>query len=85
MDNQGAAALKPEQVLSKAAEEARSPGSSTVLVAHFDGQVYSFSQHYPVFINDKCIMPVELIHVTGSSSIKYWRLWIFGDKKWRTI
>ncbi|KAL5223496.1 hypothetical protein ABZP36_010135 [Zizania latifolia] len=38
MENQGAADLKPEQVLSKAADEARSPGSSTVLVAHFDGQ-----------------------------------------------
>ncbi|GJN20439.1 hypothetical protein PR202_gb07817 [Eleusine coracana subsp. coracana] len=42
MENQGAADLKPEQVLSKAAEEAHSPGSSTVLVAHFDGQVCSF-------------------------------------------
>ncbi|KQJ96601.1 probable protein phosphatase 2C 71 isoform X2 [Brachypodium distachyon] len=37
-ENEGDAELKPEQVLSKAADEARSPGSSTVLVAHFDGQ-----------------------------------------------
>ncbi|KAK3157430.1 hypothetical protein QOZ80_2AG0122120 [Eleusine coracana subsp. coracana] len=43
MENQGAADLKPEQVLSKAAEEAHSPGSSTVLVAHFDGQVLQAS------------------------------------------
>ncbi|KAG8091418.1 hypothetical protein GUJ93_ZPchr0012g19432 [Zizania palustris] len=46
MENQGAADLKPEQVLSKAADEARSPGSSTVLVAHFDGQVCSFDQDH---------------------------------------
>jgi hypothetical protein len=31
--------LTPNEVLVKAAAEARSPGSSTVLVAHFDGQV----------------------------------------------
>ncbi|TVU30828.1 hypothetical protein EJB05_22472, partial [Eragrostis curvula] len=43
MENQGAADLRPEQVLSKAADEARSPGSSTVLVAHFDGQVLQAS------------------------------------------
>ncbi|XP_044982082.1 probable protein phosphatase 2C 71 [Hordeum vulgare subsp. vulgare] len=35
----GGCELAPEQVLSKAAAEARSPGSSTVLVAHFDGQL----------------------------------------------
>ncbi|XP_062205108.1 probable protein phosphatase 2C 71 [Phragmites australis] len=40
---QGAADLRPEQVLSKAAEEAHSPGSSTVLIAHFDGQVLQAS------------------------------------------
>ncbi|XP_047045561.1 probable protein phosphatase 2C 71 [Lolium rigidum] len=38
MDNEGEAELTPEQVLSKAANEASSPGSSTVLIAHFDGQ-----------------------------------------------
>ncbi|KAM0863247.1 hypothetical protein ACQ4PT_044729 [Festuca glaucescens] len=37
-DNEGEAELTPEQVLSKAANEASSPGSSTVLIAHFDGQ-----------------------------------------------
>jgi hypothetical protein len=42
MDNEGEAELTPEQVLSKAANEASSPGSSTVLIAHFDGQVCYF-------------------------------------------
>nr|CAB3499813.1 unnamed protein product [Digitaria exilis] len=42
-ENQEASALRPEQILSKAADEARSPGSSTVLVAHFDGQVLQAS------------------------------------------
>ncbi|KAG0549698.1 hypothetical protein BDA96_01G277300 [Sorghum bicolor] len=35
--------LRPEKILSKAADEACSPGSSTVLVAHFDGQVLQAS------------------------------------------
>uniref|UniRef100_J3LKW0 Protein phosphatase n=1 Tax=Oryza brachyantha TaxID=4533 RepID=J3LKW0_ORYBR len=39
MESQGAPGMRPEDVLAKAADEARSPGSSTVLVAHFDGQV----------------------------------------------
>ncbi|OEL14789.1 putative protein phosphatase 2C 71 [Dichanthelium oligosanthes] len=42
-ENQGASDLRPEQILSKAADGARSPGSSTVLVAHFDGQVLQAS------------------------------------------
>ncbi|CAL4916382.1 unnamed protein product [Urochloa decumbens] len=42
-ENQGASDLRPEQILSKAADEARSPGSSTVLVARFDGQVLQAS------------------------------------------
>ncbi|RLN07133.1 putative protein phosphatase 2C 71 [Panicum miliaceum] len=42
-ENQGASDLRPEQILSKAADEACSPGSSTVLVAHFDGQVLQAS------------------------------------------
>ena len=42
MGSQGAPGMRPEEVLSKAADEARSPGSSTVLVAHFDGQVHFF-------------------------------------------
>ncbi|RCV43122.1 hypothetical protein SETIT_9G269900v2 [Setaria italica] len=42
-ENQGALDLGPEQILSKAADEAHSPGSSTVLVAHFDGQVLQAS------------------------------------------
>ncbi|KAJ1298411.1 hypothetical protein BS78_01G451000 [Paspalum vaginatum] len=36
---QGAPGMSTEEVLAKAADESRSPGSSTVLVAHFDGQV----------------------------------------------
>uniref|UniRef100_A0A0D9Z3A8 Protein phosphatase n=1 Tax=Oryza glumipatula TaxID=40148 RepID=A0A0D9Z3A8_9ORYZ len=39
MESQGAPEMRTEEVLAKAADEARSPGSSTVLVAHFDGQV----------------------------------------------
>ncbi|KAJ3673760.1 hypothetical protein LUZ60_005752 [Juncus effusus] len=35
----GAPGLQPDQVLVQAAPEANSPGSSTVLVAHLDGQV----------------------------------------------
>lgn len=38
-ETQGAPGMRTEDVLAKAADEARSPGSSTVLVAHFDGQV----------------------------------------------
>lgn len=30
---------KPEEVLIRSAREAQSPGSSTVLIAYFDGQV----------------------------------------------
>ena len=40
-ETQGATVMRTEEVLAKAADEARSPGSSTVLVAHFDGQVCS--------------------------------------------
>lgn len=42
IETQGAPGMRTEEVLAKAADEARSPGSSTVLVAHFDGQVCSF-------------------------------------------
>ncbi|WVZ58568.1 hypothetical protein U9M48_008829 [Paspalum notatum var. saurae] len=42
-ENNGAPDLRPEQILSQAAEETCSPGSSTVLVAHFDGQVLQAS------------------------------------------
>ncbi|KAG2554136.1 hypothetical protein PVAP13_9KG643300 [Panicum virgatum] len=38
-ETQGATVMRTEEVLAKAADEARCPGSSTVLVAHFDGQV----------------------------------------------
>ena len=41
-ENQGAAGMRTEEVLAMAADKARSPGSSTVLVAHFDGKVCSF-------------------------------------------
>ncbi|XP_020097185.1 probable protein phosphatase 2C 71 [Ananas comosus] len=36
---EGVPGTKPDQILTQAAVEAKSPGSSTVLVAHFDGQV----------------------------------------------
>ncbi|KAG1330765.1 putative protein phosphatase 2C BIPP2C1 [Cocos nucifera] len=36
---QGVPGIKPDQILIQGAAEARSPGSSTVLVAYFDGQV----------------------------------------------
>uniref|UniRef100_A0A0A9FE58 Protein phosphatase n=1 Tax=Arundo donax TaxID=35708 RepID=A0A0A9FE58_ARUDO len=39
VENQGAPGVRTEEVLAKAADESRSPGSSTVLVAHFDGKV----------------------------------------------
>jgi len=42
-ENQGAPDLRPEQILSKAVDEACSPGSCTVLVAHFDGQALQAS------------------------------------------
>ncbi|KAL6649375.1 hypothetical protein ACP70R_013599 [Stipagrostis hirtigluma subsp. patula] len=38
-ESQGAPGMATEEVLAKAADEARSPGSSTVLVAHFDGRI----------------------------------------------
>ncbi|XP_062216543.1 probable protein phosphatase 2C BIPP2C1 isoform X2 [Phragmites australis] len=41
IESQGAPGMRTEEVLAKAADEARSPGSSTVLVAHFDGQKYT--------------------------------------------
>ncbi|KAL6867274.1 hypothetical protein ACP4OV_015298 [Aristida adscensionis] len=42
-ERQGAPGMRTEEVLAKAADEARSPGSSTVLVAHFDGRVLEAS------------------------------------------
>jgi hypothetical protein len=40
VESQGACGMNTWEVLAKAADETRSPGSSTVLVAHFDGQVH---------------------------------------------
>lgn len=37
--------MKPDQVLVETAAKARSAGSSTALVAYFDGQVYSFKNY----------------------------------------
>ena len=42
-ENQGAPGMRTEEVLAMATVEARSPGSSTILVAHFDGQVLHVS------------------------------------------
>jgi hypothetical protein len=84
-ENQGASDLRPEQILSKAADEAHSPGSSTVLVAHFDGQVCSFDQHFPVSLLAITLLLIAPVDVTGPSSIKYRRLWVFDNKKWRSL
>ncbi|XP_044964907.1 probable protein phosphatase 2C BIPP2C1 [Hordeum vulgare subsp. vulgare] len=43
MENQGPPGMRTEEVLAMAVVEARSPGSSTGLVAHFDGQVLHVS------------------------------------------
>jgi hypothetical protein len=42
VESQGASRMSTWEVLAKAADEARSPGSSTVLIARFDGQVHPF-------------------------------------------
>ncbi|KAI4296335.1 hypothetical protein L6164_036301 [Bauhinia variegata] len=39
LNNQNISTIRPAEVLSRAAAETQSPGSSTVLVMHFDGQV----------------------------------------------
>lgn len=39
---EGLPETRPDQVLVKSAAEARSPGSSTVLIAYFNGQVRSY-------------------------------------------
>jgi len=84
-ENQGTSDLRPEQILSKAADEACSPGSSTVLVAHFDGQVCSIDQHFSIFSLTIFFVFIALVNVTGPSSIKYRRLWVFGNKKRRSV
>lgn len=40
LDSKSVPMTKPEEVLTRSAAESQSPGSSTVLVAYFDGQVY---------------------------------------------
>lgn len=40
LDSESVSMTKPEEVLVRSAAESQSPGSSTVLVAYFDGQVY---------------------------------------------
>jgi hypothetical protein len=50
-ETQGAPGMRTEDVLAKAADEARCPGSSTVLVAHFDGQVCSLVMAWPPFFS----------------------------------
>ena len=42
-DCKGIPLTKPEDVLVRGAAQTNSPGSSTVLVAYFDGQVWTFS------------------------------------------
>ncbi|GJN30551.1 hypothetical protein PR202_gb18864 [Eleusine coracana subsp. coracana] len=50
VERQGASGISTEEVLAKAADEARSPGSSTVLIAHFDGQVHPFVKIWQSFL-----------------------------------
>lgn len=52
-NSSGISILKPVEVLHRIVAEAQSPGSSTILLAHFDGQVYNMilpfilmDQHY---------------------------------------
>jgi hypothetical protein len=90
-ENQGAPGMRTEEVLAMAAEEARSPGSSTVLVAHFDGQVCSFFKILHAFLpyflvdNCKCRFSYRLIDMIGPSCIQYRWFWITGYKKWTSI
>lgn len=49
-DSQSVPHTFPEEVLKQSALAAQSPGSSTVLVAHFDGQVLS------PFVNSFCLL-----------------------------
>jgi len=44
----------PEEVISESALEAESPGSSTILVAYFDGQVFVDSFCWVVTLLRKC-------------------------------
>ena len=83
-DNEGEAEFTPEQVLSKAANEASSPGSSTVLVAHFDGQVCYFMKT-DSFLNSHRVKLIEPINIAVPSCIKYWRLRVSSRKKWESI
>ena len=48
-ESQGAPGISTEEVLAKAVDEARSPGSSTVLVAYFDGQVHFLVESWHSF------------------------------------
>ncbi|KAG6711139.1 hypothetical protein I3842_05G038700 [Carya illinoinensis] len=59
--------IKPEELLIRSAAESQSPGSSTVLVAYFDGQV---------------VHQLLQFEFTGPSCGQYWRLGIYGNKKW---
>jgi hypothetical protein len=49
VESQGASRMSTWEVLAKAADEAQSPGSSTVLVARFDGQVHPFVEIWHSF------------------------------------
>lgn len=60
-ETQGAPGMRTEDVLAKAADEARCPGSSTVLVAHFDGQVCSLVMTWPPFFSH--VLMVDSIYI----------------------
>lgn len=59
-ETQGAPGMRTEDVLAKAADEARCPGSSTVLVAHFDGQVRSLVMNLTFFSH---VLMVDSIYI----------------------
>ena len=50
-DFKGIQVKEPEEVLIRSVAEAQSPGSSTILVAHFDGQVLASFLHKEKSIN----------------------------------
>lgn len=57
-DPKSAPVTKPEELLIRSAAESQSPGSSTVLVAYFDGQV-SISPYFNTLIYAYVMMSIN--------------------------
>lgn len=57
-DPKSAPMIKPEELLIRSAAESQSPGSSTVLVAYFDGQV-SISPYLNTLIYAYVVMSIN--------------------------